>query len=100
MTPKEIEAMLPSGHKATIRQVVDVMMKLRSMNVDVIDHMLETHRVTLGFMPDEIKPAFEGMITDLVLIKAFIEQAKAYNKTEEGEKAFERVFGKIEDLIK
>lgn len=101
MTPEDLRELEKLGesfahsHKGLIKEIVNVMITLRKMNVEAIDQMLEMHRRALAFMPDQLKPAFEGMIIDFVLIKAFIEQAKAYDKTEEGEKAFEAVFGEI-----
>jgi hypothetical protein len=101
MTPEDLRTIAEMGegfahpHKGLIKEIVHVMMTLRKINVEAIDQMLDMHRRALAFMPDQLKPAFEVMITDFVLIKAFIEQAKAYDKTEEGEKAFEAVFGEI-----
>ncbi len=92
---REMAKSMPSEHRGTIEKVVMVMMTLRSLDVEVIDHMLNLHNLTLEHMPDQLKPAFVGMITDLTMVKVFIEQAKTYDKTVEGEKAFESVFGKI-----
>jgi hypothetical protein len=99
LTPKELqemaESMVSSEHGEVIHKVIDVIFTLRGMNTEVIDRMLAIHDVALQHMPDEMKPAFIGMITDLKLVKFFIEQAKAYDKTAEGEKAFESIFGNI-----
>lgn len=92
---REMAKSLPHGNSETIKQVVAVMMTLRTMDVDSIDRMLDMHRLALPYMPEELKPAFVGMISDMTLIKVFVEQAKTYDRVEEGEKAFEAVFGEL-----
>jgi hypothetical protein len=92
---REMSEFLPRENKELIKKIVAVMMTLRQMNIEDVDRMLEIHQSAIAVMPEALKPAFNGMITDFLLIKAFIEQAKAYDKTEEGEKAFESVFGEI-----
>jgi len=83
--------------RALVRDVVDVLDKLKEMDVDMIDFILAQIGLAKPFFPGDVLKAVQSLETDLTLVRIFSEQARKYDQGSAVFGAFKALFGKEEE---
>jgi hypothetical protein len=94
---RKIAEVMDTEGNPLVKNVARVVLLLREMDPEALGRMIDQSKEMELIAPEELRPAVWFMRQDLYLVKTFVEIAKQYDRTEEGIRSFESVFGEITD---